>query len=174
MRRTYSRRTRVRSLVVAAALAALGGPAGAQDIPREGSFDGRWDVVGKAQRIELGGERTVTVAKFEGAIVLTGQARGLSRGFRAECVGLQDQKTGGLGRCVWKDRFDHEIWSEIESDSPGSGTARKSRGKMVGGTGKFEGISGEFEFDWVYMAPASGEGNVRGYATQIAGSWKLP
>ena len=160
------------SLIVVAALVALGGAAGAQEIPRTGSFDGRWEVVGKAQKIELGSERTVTVVKFQGAIVLTGQARGLSRGFRSECVGLQDQKTGGLGRCVWKDRFDHEIWSEIASDSLGN--ARKSRGKLVGGTGKFEGISGQFEFDWVYMMPASKEGTVRGYATGIAGTWKLP
>lgn len=171
MRPRTSKTTPRASLLVVAALA-FGPAAGAQEIPKEGSFDGRWDLVGKAQKIELGDERTVTVVKFEGAIVLTGHQRGLSRGFRTECVGLQDPKTGGLGRCVWKDRFDHEIWSEIESDSVGS--TRKSRGRLVGGTGKFEGISGSFEFEWVYMTPASKEGPVRGYATEIAGSWKLP
>ena len=147
--------------------------AGAQEeIPREGTFDGRWEVVGKAHKIELGEDRTVTVGKLQGAVVLTGHARGLARGFRAECVGMQDPKTGGVGRCVWKDRFDHEIWSEIESDSVG--TSRHSRGVFVGGTGKFEGIVGDFEFDWIYMTPASGEGNVRGYTTQVNGRWKLP
>ena len=94
-------------------------PIRAQEIPREGSFDGRWEVVGKAQTIDLGTGRRVTVVKFHGAVNLDG-AGGFSRGFRTECVGMQDEKTGGVGRCVWKDRFDHEIWSEISSDSSGT------------------------------------------------------
>ena len=120
----------------------------------------------------MGSDRTVSVAKFEGVIVLEGSARGLARGFRAECVGLQDPKTGSLGRCVWKDRFDHEIWSEVESDS--AGVSRRSRGRLVGGTGKFEGIEGEFEFEWIYMMPAEKEGPVKAYATSLSGGWRLP
>ncbi len=144
----------------------------AQEIPRSGAFEGRWEVVGKAMKIDLGAARTVSIAKFEGAVVLEGNVQGLARGFRAACVGMQDQSTGGAGRCVWKDRFDDEIWSEIESRSTGS--SRSSHGKFVGGTGKFEGIEGEFTFDWVYMTPANEEGVVRGYSTRVSGRWQLP
>ena len=65
-----------------------------QEIPRNGTFEGRWEVVGKAMQIDLGPSRSVSVAKFEGAVVLEGSARGLARGFRADCVSLQDQSTG--------------------------------------------------------------------------------
>lgn len=163
---------RIRMTLSAVLLTATAVQSGGQEIPRQGTFDGRWEVVGKAQKIDLGESRTVSVAKFQGAVVLTGQARGLARGFRADCVGMQDQKTGGIGRCVWKDRFDHEIWSEISSAS--LGVARQSHGVFVGGTGKFEGIEGEFEFEWIYMMPASEEGTVHGRTTNISGSWKLP
>jgi hypothetical protein len=167
-----TRNWRHTAALAALLMAAAAIPAGGQEIARQGTFDGRWDVVGKALKIELGESRAVTVVKFEGAVVLEGHQRGLARGFRTECVGMQDQKSGGVGRCVWKDRFDHEIWSEISSDS--LGTARRSHGNFVGGTGKFEGIEGEFEFQWVYMIPASEEGPVQGYTTELSGNWKLP
>ena len=165
-------RVQLSTIATILSIAAMSVSAQSQEIPRSGTFQGRWEVVGKAMKIDLGTSRSVSVARFEGAVVLEGSAQGLARGFRANCVGLQDQSTGGLGRCVWKDRFDDEIWSEIESRSTGS--SRSSQAKFVGGTGKFEGIEGEFSFEWIYMIPASEEGPVRGYSTRVSGRWELP
>ena len=163
---------RIHGIVCAFFIVAMSVPAQSQEIPRSGTFEGRWEVVGKAMKIELGPSRTVSIVRFEGAIVLEGSVRGLARGFRAECVGLLDEVTGSVGRCVWRDRFDDEIWSELGSRSTDS--SRSSRASFLGGTGKFEGIQGEFSFNWLYMVPATEEGAVRGYSTDVSGRWKLP
>ncbi len=172
----FSARPALRRLAVLLALAAMPIVAAKasraqQEIARQGTFTGRWDVIGKALKLEMGTERTVTAVRLEGAVVLEGGAEGLARGFRVQCLGMRDNKSGGAGRCVWKDRFDDEIWSEITTEDPDS---HESRGAIVGGTGKFEGMRGEFQFDWVFMLPAAEEGPVRGYTTGLMGSWRFP
>ena len=171
IQRRLHRRSVFSTIATFVAIAAASAVVRSQEIPKRGTFTGRWEVVGKAMKIDLG-SRVVSIAKFDGAIVLEGDVQGLSRGFRAECVGMLDDETGSVGRCVWKDRFDDEIWSELGSRS--TDAARTSRGTLVGGTGKFEGIEGDFTFNWLYMVPATGDGAVRGYSTDISGGWRLP
>ena len=84
--RTWGRDAALAALVIAATAAGADG----QDIARQGTYNGRWDVAGKAQKIELGENRTVTVVKFHGAVVLSPEDYGwpltLSPG--ATCFGL--------------------------------------------------------------------------------------
>ncbi len=54
------------------------------------------------------------------------------------------------------------------------GTSREAKGTVVGGTGRYAGIEGGFELDWLFVDSALDDTRFKGYVTKLTGSWKRP
>jgi hypothetical protein len=148
------------------------GPAAAQETPRSGTFEALWTLKGTAQELELGASRKTSTFRHTGTITFR-NAQGLVGTALASCLGLGDTARGDVGRCVWVLEGGDRIFSELNGQlapGPESGTVR---GNFVGGTGRFQQISGSYELDWVVRL--TGEpGAFRAQTVRMSGSWKTP
>jgi len=91
-------------------------------------------------------------------------------GFRAEAVVLNDSATGMVGRSVWTDERGDQVYSELK----GEGTATGSRiaGTFLGGTGRYAGASGTFEFSWRFVLESE-DGVVQGQSVGLKGRVRI-
>ena len=141
--------------------------------PREGSFEGNWAVKGNVQQVVVHGAR-VTLARVEGKVTLRSGA-GLAREFDALCNSVSDEKTGGVARCTWTDAAGDTLVLELSGSIIGpAGTVREAEGKVVGGTGRYADIQGQFHLDWLFVDSTVEDGRFTGYVTKLEGSWKRP
>jgi hypothetical protein len=87
-------------------------------------------------------------------------------GFRAQALALGDTATGAIGRAVWTDDGGDQVYSEFR----GTGTSAGSRieGTFVGGTGRYAGATGDYEFTWQYVIETE-DGTVQGRAVGLKG-----
>lgn len=160
-------------LSAALLLAGLLTAATGDEAPREGTFEGDWAVTGTVQEVEVGGEK-VTLARLEGPVTLRAHG-GLAREFDAVCNSVRDQKTGGVARCTWTDEAGDALLLEVSGSILGPmGTSREAKGTVVGGTGRYAGIEGGFELDWLFVDSALDDTRFKGYVTKLTGSWKRP
>ena len=132
-------------------------------------FAGTWTASGERRALSLGGERRASVLTLNGSLVLAGSS-GLGVGFRAEAIAMGDSATGLVGRAVWTDEKGDQAFSELR----GEGTAAKNRieGTFVGGTGRYAGATGAYEFTWQYVLETL-DGSVQGRATGLKGRVRL-
>lgn len=121
-------------------------------------FEGSWNAVGTRRTIALGAERKGSILDLGGTMLFAGQERP-SVGFRAEVIALVDSETGLVGRGVWTDEHGDQVFSELE----GEGTAAQNRiqGSIVGGTGRYAGLTGSYEFAWQSVMEAE-DGSIQG------------
>jgi hypothetical protein len=91
-------------------------------------------------------------------------------GFRSEVIALSDSETGLLGRSVWTDERGEQVFSEVI----GEGTAARNRieGRILGGTGRFAGATGTYEFSWQFVIEAE-DGSIQGRAVGLKGRFRL-
>jgi hypothetical protein len=129
-------------------------------------FQGTWTAVGSRHRIPLGDGRRASTAKFEGSLMLAGSSRP-AVGFRAEALVLNDTATGLVGRAVWTDDRGDQIFSELKGN--GDSTGNKITGKFVGGTGRYSGASGGYEFSWRFVLETE-DGQVQGQSMGLNGT----
>jgi hypothetical protein len=128
-------------------------------------FQGSWTATGTRKVIPLGGERRGSAIALRGALVLSGPGRpGI--GFRADVIALGDSATGLVGRAVWTDEKGDQVYSELR----GEGTAARNRieGTFLGGTGRYTGATGGYEFSWQYVIESE-DGTIQGRATGLKG-----
>ena len=87
-------------------------------------------------------------------------------GFRSEVIALVDSATGLMGRSVWTDERGDQVFSEFK----GEGTAAKNRitGTILGGTGRYAGVTGSYEFSWQFVIEAE-DGSIQGRAVGLKG-----
>jgi len=87
-------------------------------------------------------------------------------GFRSEVIALSDSATGLIGRSVWTDERGDQVYSEIK----GEGTAARNRfeGTILGGTGRYAGATGTYQFSWQFVLEAE-DGSIQGRAVDIKG-----
>jgi len=117
----------------------------------------------------LGGARQASIASFNGTLMLTGPARpGL--GVRAEAIVLSDSATGMVGRATWTDERGDQAFSELRGDGTASGN--RIVGSFVGGTGRYAGATGTYEFAWRFLLEAE-DGNVQGQSVGLKGRVRL-
>ena len=159
--------------LLALALAACG-PAPQPTAPPAASsgwreFEGSWSAAGSRRLIPLGDGRSASLVDLRGSMLLGGPGRP-GAGFRSEVIGLGDSATGFVGRSVWTDERGDQVFSEVK----GEGTAAKNRltGTFLGGTGRFAGIDGTYEFSWQYVLEAE-DGSIQGRATGLKGRFRL-
>ncbi len=128
-------------------------------------FQGTWTATGSRNTIHFGGDRRAVLSTFNGSVVLAGPSRpGI--GFRAEALVFSDTATGMIGRAVWTDEHGDKVFSELQ----GSGTTAHNKivGTFVGGTGRYAGANGNYEFSWQFVIENE-EGNVQGQSVGLNG-----
>jgi hypothetical protein len=163
------------AFVVALALAVAGcGPATepAQPVAAASEwreFEGSWNAAGTRRTIPLGAERKGSILDLRGTMLLTGQGRP-GVGFRSDVIALVDGETGLVGRGVWTDERGDQAYSELK----GEGTAARNRitGTFLGGTGRYAGATGTYEFSWQYVMEAE-DGSIQGRAVELKGRVRL-
>jgi len=128
-------------------------------------FYGTWTAAGNRWTMQFGREQRASIANLEGSLILQGASRP-AVGFRAEAMVLTDSVTGMVGRAVWTDERGDQVYSELR----GEGTAAKNRivGNFLGGTGKYTGVTGTYEFSWRFVIENE-DGNVQGESTGLNG-----
>jgi hypothetical protein len=134
-----------------------------------GDFEGTWNAAGSRRTIPLGTDRKGSIIDLRGTMLLTGPGRpGL--GFRADVIALVDTETGLVGRSVWTDEHGDQVFSELK----GQGTKEKNRmeGTILGGTGRFSGVTGSFDFSWGYVIESE-DGAIQGRAEGLKGHYQV-
>jgi hypothetical protein len=144
-------------------------PAPQQAVPEGGwrTFQGTWTASGDRRTLETGGDRQASILDVSGSILLTG-ARGLGVGFQGRAITFSDGTTG-IGRAVWTDERGDQIFSELRGTTVETG--RHVHGTFTGGTGRWAGITGEYDFDWTYFI--EGEGRAQGRTVGLQGRARL-
>jgi hypothetical protein len=140
--------------------------------PAEGGwheFQGTWTASGNRDVIRFGAHRQASVATFSGTLLLSGASRP-GAGFRAEAVVLNDSVTGLVGRSLMTDERGDQVFSELRGE--GTATGNRITGNIVGGTGRFEGATGNFEFSWRFVLEAE-DGTVQGQSVGFRGRIRL-
>jgi hypothetical protein len=129
-------------------------------------FQGTWTATGSRTSISFGDGRRASTSKFEGSLMLAGPSRP-AVGFRAEALVLYDTATGLIGRAVWTDDHGEQIFSELTGN--GTSTGNKLVGTFVGGTGRYAGATGSYEFSWRFVLEAE-DGQVQGQSMNLNGA----
>jgi hypothetical protein len=129
------------------------------------AFEGTWTAAGGRQSIALGADRKASVSMLRGSLLLSGPARP-GVGFRAEAVVFNDSATGMVGRAVWTDERGDQAWSELRGE--GTATGNRIEGTFVGGTGRYAGATGNYEFSWRFVLQTE-DGTVQGQSVGLKG-----
>jgi hypothetical protein len=128
-------------------------------------FQGTWTAAGSRNVIRLGSDRQASVSNLSGSLMLAGPSRP-GVGFRAEAVVLNDSATGMVGRAVWTDERGDQVYSELRGE--GTSTGNRIVGTFLGGTGRYAGASGSFEFSWRFVLESE-DGVVQGQSVGLKG-----
>lgn len=150
--------------------------AGAQDarkLARDGTFEGHWTFRGMSRDIEVN-SNPMTAFRFTGPVKIRPDG-GMPTQFESYCVGISDPEAGGIGRCRWTDEHGDTIFLVMRGGAVGPvGTSRESSGRIQGGTGRYEGLQGEVEIEWLFLDSKLEEGKILGQDTKMTGHWKGP
>lgn len=128
-------------------------------------FEGTWTAAGNRYTINLGPDRQASIANLTGSLILAGPARP-GVGFQSEVVVLNDSATGMVGRAVWTDERGDQVYSELRGE--GTATSDKITGIFLGGTGRYSGATGTYEFTWRFVLEAE-DGTVQGQSIDLKG-----
>jgi hypothetical protein len=132
-------------------------------------FQGSWNATGTRSTIPLGADRKGSIVTLSGTMLLAGPGRP-GVGFRSQVIALVDSATGLVGRSVWTDERGDEVFSELK----GEGTAARNRitGTLLGGTGRYTGATGTYEFSWQFVVEAE-DGSIQGRAVDLKGRVRI-
>jgi hypothetical protein len=157
------------ALVLCACGSSVEPPRAAAGAGDELAFEGTWSAAGTRKTIALGSERKGSLIDLRGSMLLAGQGRP-GTGFRADVIALVDSQTGLVGRSVWTDERGDQVYSELK----GEGTAARNRitGTLLGGTGRYAGATGSYEFSWQFVLEAE-DGSIQGRASGLKGRVRL-
>jgi hypothetical protein len=128
-------------------------------------FKGTWTAAGSRSIMPFGGNRRTAISSFNGSLVLAGASRP-NVGFRAEAFVLSDTATGMIGRAVWTDEHGDQAFSELRGE--GNADNNKITGTFVGGTGRYAGANGTYEFSWRFVLENE-DGVVEGQSMGLKG-----
>jgi len=128
-------------------------------------FQGTWTAAGSRTIMRLGGDRLASIAHFEGSLLLAGASRP-GVGFRSEAILLNDSVTGLVGRAIWTDDKGDQAFSELRGG--GTATDNKIVGTFMGGTGRYSGATGTYEFSWRFLLETE-DGTVQGQSIGLNG-----
>ena len=133
------------------------------------AFEGTWSASGTRQTLNLETNHRASIFDLTGSLLLTGE-QGLGVGFQARAIGLTDSLSGMQGRCVWTDDSGDKVYSELKGEFVATGN--HITGTILGGTGRYSGITGEYSFEWRYIVESE-YGSVSGRAVDLIGRARL-
>jgi hypothetical protein len=128
-------------------------------------FEGYWNATGTRQTISLGDDRRSSVLYLSGTMLLAGPGRP-GVGFRAETIAFVDSATGLSGRSVWTDERGDQVFSELKGE--GTATRNRMEGTFLGGTGRYAGATGSYEFSWQFVIESE-DGSIQGSSVGLKG-----
>lgn len=134
------------------------------------AFQGTWTATGQLQTLPTETGRPAAVVRLSGTVTLSGDTTGLSRGFRGEAIAFDDGRSTNVGRAVWTDARGDRIFSELKGEPVQTG--RRIAGTITGGTGRYAGVTGEYELTWQYVVQSEDE-TVNGRATDLRGRFRI-
>jgi hypothetical protein len=132
------------------------------------AFEGSWSATGERHTLPTQENRTAAIVRLSGSVVLTAHG-GLGRGFRGEAIGYDNGYEVGVGRWVWTDDRGDRLFGELKGGPVATG--RRAVGIVTGGTGRYAGIRGEYEFTWQYVV-SEGTTMVQGRTTGLKGRFR--
>jgi hypothetical protein len=132
-------------------------------------FQGTWTAAGSRSTMRLLGDRRASISIFNGSLMLAGRSRP-GVGFRSEAIVFNDNATGLIGRAVWTDEHGDQAYSELR----GEGTTQNNKitGTFVGGTGRYSGVTGSYEFSWRFVTENE-DGTLQGQSMGLNGRARL-
>lgn len=146
----------------------------AEDLSKEGTFRLRLAWSGSVEAlIPAGRDAQAFVYQFLG--VATNQAgEGFLHNASMRCIGFghaQDGAEQNHGNCVYTDPDGHRMFADWQDE----GTAQKAEGSgnLLGGTGKYQGITGSYGYARIAL-PRAAAGTFQGYTVDLEGSFELP
>jgi hypothetical protein len=154
------------------ASACNGAPQRSLSLPERGEwheFEGTWTAAGSRCIMRLGNDRQASTANWSGSLLLAGPSRP-AVGFRAEAIVLNDTVTGLIGRAVWTDEHGDQAYSDLRGQ--GTATNNKIVGTFLGGTGRYSGAEGTYEFSWRFVLENE-DGNVQGQSSGFKGRVRI-
>jgi hypothetical protein len=101
--------------------------------------------------------------------MLLGGERRMGVGFRMQAIGLSDDVRGLVGHAVWTDERGDQVFSTLKGEKVGDGN--RITGTITGGTGRYDGVGGDYEFQWQYVIEAE-EGMIQGRAIGLKGRFR--
>ena len=134
------------------------------------TFEGSWTASGTRQTLALEPDHKASIFNLTGSVLLTGE-RGLGVGFQGDVIGFSDNKTGGTGQSVWTDERGDKVFSHLRGEPIGTGS--KVVGTITGGTGRYAGLTGEYQLTWQYVIE-SDDGTISGRAVGLKGRVTVP
>jgi len=155
-------------LLVSACGGPAKGPEKAQPAGEWRTFEGTGNATGHRQTLQLGPDHKVSIVYLTGSLLLVREQL-LGQGFRLEMIGYSDSLKGGTGWCVWTDTEGDEVFSELRGGRIGTGG--RFTGTLLGGTGRYAGATGEYEFEWQYFIDSEDE-NIQGRITGLRGRFR--
>jgi hypothetical protein len=159
-------------LLLSAAASAPGGAAGRAPLKQSGSFQAQWSIAGTQQGLDFGPARSLSIYEHSGTVTVV-RSDGLVGNALSKCIGLGDTAKGDVSRCIWIDAAGEKIFSELTARTDAESTTGRGSGTFVGGTGRFEGITGSYEIDRVNV-PSLDPEKIEGRSLRMQGSWELP
>jgi hypothetical protein len=133
------------------------------------TFEGTWSASGTRQTLHLEQDHRASIFDLTGSLLLIGdQALGI--GFQAHAIGFTDSLAGMQGRCVWTDERGDKVYSELKGEFVATGN--RIVGTILGGTGHYAGLTGEYSFQWRFVVESE-DGAVSGRAVDLKGRARL-
>jgi len=136
----------------------------------EGSFTGFWTVSGSVHVLERGDKVVATAGRLTGTVV-GNTSQGTIPSFETDCVVFSDTRDKGIARCTWTGATGDQIYVDVTSDGP-AGFGR-ARGEFVGGSGRFQGMTGGFQFEWNYSLGHGSDATLEGHTLEMSGRYRL-
>ena len=156
-------------LTVAFVASALG------ETPKEGTDAGTISYSGTSKALAMGEERLHMVYDMMGVLTEEPGTNFPTRAASGRCVGSMHAIKGAFdnntGFCVYVDA-DGDQWFLTYQGAGQFGASQKGAYTLVGGTGKYQAISGSGDYTYIDMPPVS-EDTFQGQTT-YKGNWKLP
>ncbi|HOX89564.1 MAG TPA: hypothetical protein PLN55_08120 [Burkholderiaceae bacterium] len=162
------------------ALALLIGLAGCQPAPPTAAdralaagdwhrFEANFTAAGQRTELDLGESRHAAILDLRGSMLVSSD-EAPARGFGVQVIGFSDTESGFVGRAVWTDERGDKLFSALRGQSVQGGA--RIEGSFLGGTGRFAGAQGSYEFVWRYVLETE-EGKVQGRAQDVRGRLRV-
>lgn len=150
------------------------GRAGAAELAKQGSFSNHDAWSGVIEGVLVVGEEQVVYNYTFNGVVTNDAGEGVFHNSSSSCLGMGSTiggQTSNRGNCVHTDLDGDQIFDEWQDEGTEAGAS--GSGKLLGGTGKYAGIEGTYEYERIELRAAA-EGAFQGYTTKMTGDYRLP